>query len=115
MDAVDCLERPAHVRAGFDSCRAVPRGAERRREPSGPSTAPNRASAGPRCLSRTSPFLMRTSLSLIEARRVALAAQGFAKLRPPRATVRHLSNTIRRLGLLQIDCVNVVCAAHYMV
>jgi uncharacterized protein YcaQ len=58
---------------------------------------------------------MRTSLSLIEARRIALAAQGFAKPRPPRATVRHLRQTIRRLGLLQIDCVNVVCAAHYMV
>ena len=58
---------------------------------------------------------MRTSLSLIEARRIALAAQGFAKPRPSRATVRHLRKTIRRLGLLQIDCVNVVCAAHYMV
>jgi uncharacterized protein len=58
---------------------------------------------------------MRTSLSLIEARRIALAAQGFAEPRPRRATVRHLRNTIRRLGLLQIDCVNVVCAAHYMV
>jgi uncharacterized protein YcaQ len=58
---------------------------------------------------------MRTSLSLIEARRIALAAQGFAKPRPSRATVPHLRKTIRRLGLLQIDCVNVVCAAHYMV
>jgi uncharacterized protein YcaQ len=57
----------------------------------------------------------RTSLSLPEARRIALAAQGFAEPRPPRATVRHLRATIRRLGLLQIDCVNVVCAAHYMV
>jgi uncharacterized protein len=58
---------------------------------------------------------MSTSLSLIEVRRIALAAQGFANPRPPRATVRHLRNTIRRLGLVQIDCVNVVCAAHYMV
>jgi uncharacterized protein YcaQ len=58
---------------------------------------------------------MPASLSLIEARRIALAAQGFADPRPPRATVRHLRNTIRRLGLVQIDCVNVVCAAHYMV
>jgi uncharacterized protein len=56
-----------------------------------------------------------TSLSLSEARRMALAAQGFAEPRPARATARHLRNTIRRLGLLQIDCVNVVCAAHYMV
>jgi uncharacterized protein YcaQ len=36
-------------------------------------------------------------------------------MRPRRATVRHLRDTIRRLGLLQIDCVNVVCAAHFMV
>jgi hypothetical protein len=58
---------------------------------------------------------MVTSLSLVEARRLALTAQGFGRMRPRRATVRHLRDTIRRLGLLQIDCVNVVCAAHYMV
>jgi uncharacterized protein len=58
---------------------------------------------------------MVTSLSLDEARRLALTAQGFGQKRPRRATVRHLRDTIRRLGLLQIDCVNVVCAAHYMV
>ena len=58
---------------------------------------------------------MATSLSLDEARRLALAAQGFGERRPRSATVRHLRDTIRRLGLLQIDCVNVVCAAHYMV
>jgi uncharacterized protein YcaQ len=57
---------------------------------------------------------MVTDLSLPEARRLALAAQGFDRKRPRRATVRHLRDTIRRLGLLQIDCVNVVCAAHYM-
>jgi uncharacterized protein len=55
------------------------------------------------------------TLSLAEARRLALGAQGFGRARPRRATVRHLRETIRRLGLLQIDCVNVVCAAHYMV
>jgi uncharacterized protein YcaQ len=58
---------------------------------------------------------MLTSLSLAEARRLALAAQGFDRQRPGRATIRHLRDTIRRLGLLQIDCVNVVCPAHYMV
>src|SRR5712691_5980745 len=58
---------------------------------------------------------MVTSLSLGEARRLALTAQGFGQKRPRSATVRHLRDTIRRLGLLQIDCVNVVCAAHYMV
>jgi uncharacterized protein YcaQ len=56
-----------------------------------------------------------STLSLDEARRLALAAQGFDRARPRRATVRHLRETIRRLGLLQIDCVNVVCPAHQMV
>src|SRR3984885_14377535 len=58
---------------------------------------------------------MATSLSLAEARRLALTAQGFGKKRPRSITAQHLRTTIRRLGLLQIDCVNVVCAAHYMV
>ena len=58
---------------------------------------------------------MRTSLSLSEARRLALAAQGFDRARPRRATSKHLRDTIRRLGLLQIDSVAVVCPAHYMV
>jgi uncharacterized protein len=58
---------------------------------------------------------MVTTLSLTEARRMALAAQGFDRERPERATVRHLRDTIRRLGLLQIDYVNVVCPAQYMV
>jgi len=58
---------------------------------------------------------MVITLSAGEARRLALAAQGFHRPRPRRVTLRDLRNTIRRLGLLQIDCVNVVCAAHYMV
>ena len=58
---------------------------------------------------------MPTSISRSEARRLALAAQGLHQARPRRSTIRHLRETVRRLGLLQIDCVNVVCAAHYMV
>ena len=58
---------------------------------------------------------MPTSLSRSEARRLAVAAQRLHQARPRRATVRHLRETVRRLGLLQVDCVNVVCAAHYMV
>jgi uncharacterized protein YcaQ len=57
---------------------------------------------------------MPVSLSLSEARRLALGAQGFGEKRPRRPTVRHLRATIRRLGLLQIDGVKVVCHAHYM-
>jgi uncharacterized protein YcaQ len=54
-------------------------------------------------------------LSLDEARRAALAAQGFDRPRPARPSGRHIRETIRRLGLVQVDCVNVVVPAHYQV
>ena len=58
----------------------------------------------------------RDSLSASEARRIALAAQGFARPRPAgRVALRHLRAAIGRLGLLQLDFVNVVVPAHYQV
>jgi uncharacterized protein YcaQ len=54
-------------------------------------------------------------LSLAEARRTALAAQAFDRPRPARPGAREIAATIRRLGLVQIDCVNVVAPAHYQV
>ncbi len=58
----------------------------------------------------------RNPLSLDEARRIALAAQGFDRRRPAgRVDARHLRRTIRRLGLLQLDYVNVLVPAHYLV
>ncbi|HEY2944513.1 MAG TPA: crosslink repair DNA glycosylase YcaQ family protein, partial [Vicinamibacteria bacterium] len=60
---------------------------------------------------------MRTvELSSGDARRVALAAQGFDRPRPRgRVGAPDLRRTIRRLGLLQIDFVNVLVPAHYVV
>jgi len=56
------------------------------------------------------------SLSLVQARRIALAAQGFDRPRPAgRVDARHLRRTIRQLGLLQIDYVNVLLPAQYQV
>src|ERR1700676_5564675 len=58
----------------------------------------------------------RADLSLAEARRIALAAQGFDRPRPRGPiTTQHLRRTIQQLGLLQIDFVNVLVPAHYQV
>ena len=55
-------------------------------------------------------------LSLSDARRIALAAQGFDRPRPRSAvTARDVTRVIRRLGLVQIDYVNVLVPAHYQV
>jgi uncharacterized protein YcaQ len=51
---------------------------------------------------------------LSQARRIALAAQGFAEARPGAATARHLARALGRGHLLQIDSVNVLVRAHYM-
>jgi uncharacterized protein YcaQ len=55
------------------------------------------------------------TLSAAEARRVALAAQGFDGIRnETRPTPRRLIRTLDRLGLLQIDSVNVLVRSHYL-
>jgi len=57
-----------------------------------------------------------TSLSQSEARRIALAAQGFDRARSRRpVTRRHVAAVIRRLGLIQLDFVNVLVPSHYLV
>jgi Uncharacterized protein conserved in bacteria len=55
------------------------------------------------------------SLSLKQARRLALAAQGFT-LRKPGGEVqrRQVRSLLERLGVLQIDSVNALVRSHYL-
>ena len=53
-------------------------------------------------------------LSRAQARRVALAAQGFADRRLARPDARALSRVVGRTNLFQIDSVNVLVRAQYM-
>lgn len=59
---------------------------------------------------------MTEHISLSEARRIALAAQGFDRPRPRRSPgAGDLRRVLRRQGLVQIDFVNVLAPAHYMI
>ncbi|HSO89531.1 MAG TPA: crosslink repair DNA glycosylase YcaQ family protein [Arthrobacter sp.] len=58
---------------------------------------------------------MQESLSLQQARRIALAAQGLDKVRPAGpVTSRAVGRTFARLQLVQIDSVNVLSRSHYL-
>ena len=57
------------------------------------------------------------NLTTTQARRIALAAQGFTRPRPGldgEVAARHVNRIIERLGFFQIDSVNVLARAHYM-
>lgn len=58
------------------------------------------------------------SLSLAQARRIAIAAQGLDRAHPVEpdrpVTMRGLTTVVDRIGLLQIDSVNVLARAHLM-
>ncbi|TFD88052.1 winged helix-turn-helix domain-containing protein [Cryobacterium lactosi] len=57
---------------------------------------------------------MVQTISPALARRIALAAQGFGRPAAPAPGIRQLGALVDRLGLLQIDSVNVFERSHYM-
>jgi uncharacterized protein YcaQ len=54
------------------------------------------------------------TLSPKAARRIALAAQGFGRAQPAAPGRSHVRGVARRLGVIQIDSVNVVTRTHYL-
>lgn len=56
---------------------------------------------------------MRSSLSLAEARRLAVAAQGFGP-RPARPGIANVRKLVQQIHAFQIDSVNVLVRAHYV-
>lgn len=57
---------------------------------------------------------MTESLSTTQARRIALAAQGFGRAPAAATGIRQLRSAVSRLGLLQLDSVNVFERSHYL-
>jgi len=55
-----------------------------------------------------------TTLSVAQARRIAVAAQGFTEPKPARPITRaHLRRLMARIQVLQLDTVSVAVRAHY--
>lgn len=57
---------------------------------------------------------MQENISAAQARRIALAAQGFGRPAVGKPGIRQLNGLISRLGLLQLDSVNVFERSHYL-
>jgi uncharacterized protein YcaQ len=58
--------------------------------------------------------MVTISLNSDEARRIALSAQGFGQRLADKPTIGQMRKTLDRLGLFQIDSVNVLARAHYL-
>lgn len=60
--------------------------------------------------------MARRSLSIDEARRIAIGAQGLDRPGDPSSVdIRHLRRALSTIGVLQLDFVNVLIPAHYLI
>ena len=57
---------------------------------------------------------MTEQITPLAARRLALSAQGFGRTPPAAPGRKHVRDLVRRLGVVQIDSVNVVARTHYL-
>jgi len=58
---------------------------------------------------------MTRRITVEQARRIALRAQGLARAKPvPRVDRRHFRRVVHSVGLVQLDSVNVLARAHYL-
>lgn len=53
-------------------------------------------------------------MRIVEARRIALAAQGFARPQPAKPTQAHFKRVLKNMSVLQLDSVQYVCRSHYL-
>lgn len=58
--------------------------------------------------------MTRDTLTAAEARRIALGAQGFLARKTGEAGAAHVRKLARRLGVIQLDSVNVLVRTHYL-
>lgn len=54
------------------------------------------------------------TISAAQARRIAIRAQCLDKARPPKATMRQVRGVVDRLGIVQLDSVNVLARTQYL-
>lgn len=79
-----------------------------------PSTSPHRGGSRPR--TRVRPPAPTDTLTAAQARRIALAAQGFGTTPPAARPGRaRLAATLDRVGAIQIDSINVAARSHELV
>ena len=57
---------------------------------------------------------MTETITPLAARRIGLSAQGFGRTPPAAPGRKHVRDLVRRLGVVQIDSVNVVARTHYL-